>query len=260
MRIAFFGASDLGFDCCKSLIEQSYEIVGVYTIPEKFSIKYKNEEESSLVSNSLYKDFSSFESFGIPVTEIKNSKDIDESKIRKQNPDLIIVIGWYFNLPNSIINYPKLGTIGIHASLLPKYRGNAPLVWAMINGEKESGVTLFYFEKGIDKGDIIKQKSFSIGDDENISDILNKAKLASIEVLNESIPQIKEGTSNRIVQDESQASYYPRRTPDDGLIDWNMEPLMIKNFIRAQTKPYPGAFTIINNKKVIIWDADIIKI
>jgi methionyl-tRNA formyltransferase len=173
-------------------------------------------------------------------------------------PDLILAIGWYYMIPDQMMKLAGKGAIGIHGSLLPKYRGNAPFVWAMINGEKETGISLFYFEKGIDEGDIIAQKKIPIGEKETIRDILNKARGSSVEILLEYLPKIADGTAPRIPQDNSQATLFPKRTPDDGLIDWSWDAKRIHDFIRAQTKPYPGAFTYINNKKVIIWDAEIL--
>ena len=163
-------------------------------------------------------------------------------------------------IPDAILKLAKKGAMGIHGSLLPKYRGNAPFVWAMINGEKETGVSLFYFEKGIDEGDIVARKEFPIEENETIKDVLEKARTASVDILLEYLPMIANGTAPKIPQDHSQATIFPKRTPEDGLIDWSWNAKRIKDFIRAQTKPYPGAFTIINNKKIVLWDADIIEL
>jgi len=146
----------------------------------------------------------------------------------------------------------------MHASLLPKYRGGAPLVWAMINGEEKSGLTFFYLEDGVDNGDVISQKEISIEESDYISDLIDKTTAAALEIIDESIPSLAENRAPRIRQDESQATYVPQRKPEDGKIDWSWDARRIKNFIRAQSKPYPGAFTEINGKKVTIWNADII--
>ena len=162
-------------------------------------------------------------------------------------------------IPTKILAIPPLGCVGIHASLLPKYRGGAPLVWAMIHGERETGVTMFFFEKGMDSGDVIAQNRFRIEQEDTISDVLRKSKLASLSILTEFLPQIASGTAPRIPQDESQATYFPQRSPEDGRIDWSWSSEQIRNFIRAQTKPYPGAYTIVNDKKLIIWSADVVE-
>ncbi|MBL7920246.1 MAG: methionyl-tRNA formyltransferase [Bacteroidia bacterium] len=258
MRIVFFGASELGFDCCNMLVQEGHHVVGILTLPSSFNIKYKDEVQSKEVKNVLFKDFNYFkQEHNIPVESVTGKMSEYVERVERWNPELIIVIGWYFMIPQKIMNLPSKGVVAIHASLLPKYRGNAPLVWAMINGEKETGVSFFYISDGVDEGDIIKQEKFEITEDDTILNVLKKTSQASLKVLKECVPLLAAGTSKRIKQDHSQATLFPKRSPEDGLIDWSWSPNKIKNFIRAQTKPYPGAFTIINGKKITIWDASI---
>ncbi len=256
MGIVFFGASKLGFECCKALVELGLEINAIFSIPQDFSIKYKAEEEKSLVKNVLYEDFSFFnKKYGIPVKYIEGNSKEYQSYIEELQPDLIVVIGWYYSISKEILNLPKFGSIALHASLLPKYRGNAPLVWAMINGEKSTGVSLFYLEEGIDSGDIIEQKEFLIEESDTISEVLKKTEDISVRLVEEQIPKILLKKSKRTKQDHSQATYFPRREPKDGKIDWSWDSHKINLFIKAQTHPYPGAYTIINGKKVVFWSA-----
>ncbi|MEO6254699.1 MAG: methionyl-tRNA formyltransferase [Ferruginibacter sp.] len=258
MKILFFGASELGYDCCECLIENNTEIVGIFTIPQHYSIKFKDEKELIVLNNVNFKDFNELgKKYHIPVTTVEGKMTEHLQYIKDLKPDLILVIGWYYMIPESIMSIPPKGAIGIHASLLPKYRGNAPLVWAIINGEKETGISLFYFDKGVDTGDIIAQKKFVINDTDTIKEVLEKTKECSIQILIENIPLLQNNKAPRFVQDHTQATIFPKRTPKDGEIDWAMSPKQIKNFIRAQTKPYPGAFTYINEKKITIWDADV---
>lgn len=255
MKIAFFGASSLGYTCCKELLDAGHEIVVIFTIPKEFNISYSPGKP---VNNVLYRDFNILgDQYKIPVFEVnQNIKDyIENLEILK--PDFILAVGWYYMIPKKILNIACKGAAGIHASLLPKGRGNAPLVWALINGESVTGITFFYFSDGVDDGDIIGQREILINEDETIKTLLDKVETESKSLLLECIPLIAENKVKAWVQDDSAASYYPKRTPDDGLIDWNMSSEEISRFIRAQTKPYPGAFTIIENKKVIIWDATI---
>jgi methionyl-tRNA formyltransferase len=130
----------------------------------------------------------------------------------------------------------------------------------MINGESKTGVSLFYLEKGVDEGDIIAQQTFLIEPDDTISDVLIKAEKASINIIKEHVPRMLNGTSSRLPQNHQEATYFPRRTPKDGEIDWNLDDEKINCFIKAQTHPYPGAFTVIGNKKVIIWEATVTNI
>jgi methionyl-tRNA formyltransferase len=253
------GASDLGYDCCEAILAAGFNVCGIVTLPQSFDIKYKEEKDKVKVNNVLYRDLHILsEKYSLPIIEIQENISSYKDRIAEMAPDFILVIGWYYMIPGSIMSLATKGVAGIHGSLLPKYRGNAPFVWAMINGEKETGVTFFYFEKGTDEGDIIAQSAFAIGENDMIADVLAKAKQASIDILLQHLPLIANNTAARIPQPSEGATYFPKRTPADGLIDWSWDKQRIKNFIRAQSKPYPGAFTIIDNKKIIIWDADIL--
>jgi len=149
-----------------------------------------------------------------------------------------------------------LGAAGLHASLLPKYRGGAPLVWATINGEAETGVTFFHFADGVDDGDIIGQARFAIDPEDDISSLLAKASNASIGLLSEYVPLLGAGTAPRKVQDHTQATSVPQRKPQDGQINWHQLPArQAFDWVRAQTHPYPGAFTFLGEEKVTIWRA-----
>jgi methionyl-tRNA formyltransferase len=257
MRIVFFGASELGYDCCEALINAGHEIVGIFTIPQEFKISYSKDKP---VKNMLFKDFKALgEQWNIPVINVEGKMINYEIHLKALNPDFFLVIGWYYMIPKVLREIAPKGCAGIHASLLPKYRGGAPLVWAMINGEKTTGISFFYFSDGVDDGDIIAQVSFEIAEKDTIKDLLEKTKNASLQVVLDYIPQIAEGVAPKQPQ-EGEPTYFPQRKPEDGLIDWSWDSTQIKNFIKAQTRPYPGAFTIINGKKVVIWDADMIDI
>lgn len=143
-------------------------------------------------------------------------------------------------LPKSTRELTRYGAWGIHASLLPKYAGGAPLNWAIINGEKETGVTLFRMDDGVDDGDIISQKSFLIEFEDTINEIYQKATIASKEILNEVLLNIDNIKFKP--QDKRKIEIYPQRKPDDGEIDLSKTSIEIYNFIRAQSSPYPGAF------------------
>ncbi len=256
MRIVFMGATELGYDCCETLIKSGHNIVGIFTIPKEFNISYSPDKP---VTNVLFKDFTMLgKSNDIPVFEVNQNIKDHYRNFEALSPDFLLAIGWYYMIPAKMLNILSKGAAGIHASLLPKYRGNAPLVWAMINGENETGVSLFYFSSGVDDGDIIAQYKFPILQEDSISEVLLKAKTASVDILMEYVPKIANGNAPRTPQNHEEATIYPKRSPEDGLIDWSWDATRIKNFIRAQSKPYPGAFTIINEKKVTIWDATII--
>lgn len=258
MNIVFFGATELGYKCCRLIIESKLaNVCGIFTIPKEFTISYSEKP----VNNVNFADFHELgREFGIPVTDVAEKMGSYLENIKVLNPDLIVVIGWYYMIPDSIMKLAPNGCVGMHASLLPKYRGGAPLVWAIINGEDKTGLTFFYIAGGVDNGDIIAQHEIEIKGNETILDILEKVTLSALEITKEYIPLLADGTAPRIKQDESEATYVPQRKPEDGQIDWSWDARRVKNFIRAQTKPYPGAYTILNGKKITIWNADIIDI
>tara|TARA_R110001606_G_scaffold384411_1_gene547272 strand:+ start:4084 stop:4872 length:789 start_codon:yes stop_codon:yes gene_type:complete len=256
MKIIFFGCTKFSEELLKDLLKNKVEIIAIFTIPEYFIISY-NEEK---VKNSNFSDLKPIAlKENIPFYEVdsvvgKRTKDY-KNIIADLNPDIILVLGWYYMVPKSIRDISKYGSWGIHASLLPDYAGGAPLVWAIINGEEKAGVTLFRMENGVDDGDIIKQIEFPIKDSDTIKEVYEKATLASKKILNEVLTD--RDKIKFTPQDKSKIKIYPQRSPKDGLIDWSWETKKIKNFIRAQTKPYPGAYTIIEGNKVTIWDAEI---
>ena len=255
MRIAFLGASDFGFKCLEIITKiEGINICGVISNLRTFKISYNQ----SGVDNILYEDFESFCNINnIPFYRM--SENMREANLKKFlidcHPDLVVVIGWYHLIPKSLL--ANFTFVGIHASLLPDYSGGAPLVWAIINGEKKTGITLFYFDEGVDSGDIIGQEEITIEEDDTIKSLYLKVEISAKKMILDMLPKLAQGKAPRIKQDESKRRIFPQRRPEDGLIDWEWDAGRLKNFIRAQTRPYPGAWTIINQKKVIIWDADI---
>ena len=260
MNIVFLGCTNYSKRILEDIIViPNINIKAIFTIPQRFNISYSETD----VHNTNYADLSIIaKTLGVPCYEV-NSTDgkriTDYSKIIEDfKLDVILVMGWYYMVPSKIRSLAKYGAWGIHASLLPKYAGGAPLVWAIIEGEKISGVTLFQLSDGVDDGDILAQSSFSINDTDTINDVYEKAIVESRKILQKCLTGVSEITP--YAQDKSKIQIYPQRSPKDGKIDWSWDSVKIKNFIRAQTKPYPGAWTVINNKKIIIWSADIIEI
>lgn len=255
MRTIFFGASQLGYTVCRTILENRLaDVVAIFTIPKKFNISYA----PAGVTNYLYADYHQLGAeYSVPVIEVTDKMKNYQSQVESYRPDFLLAIGWYYMIPKQMRDIAPLGCAGIHGSLLPKYRGGAPLVWAMINGEKEAGVSFFYFADGVDDGDIIGQERFPIEQQDTIREVLHKATEGSLSLVRSYLPLIAKGAAPRLAQDHSQATHVPQRKPEDGFIDWSWDRERIRNFIRAQTKPYPGAFTVIDGKKITIWDADI---
>jgi methionyl-tRNA formyltransferase len=176
--------------------------------------------------------------------------------INEIKPDVILIMGWYYMVSKKIRDIAIYGTWGIHASMLPNYAGGAPLVWAIINGESETGVTLFKLEDGVDDGDIIEQEIIIIEDTDSIKEVYEKVTIVSKTILLNSLKNI-----SKIVfkpQDKSRIKVFPQRKPQDGELDLTKPARELYNFIRAQSSPYPGAFIKTSDgKKLIIEKARI---
>jgi methionyl-tRNA formyltransferase len=231
------------------------EIVGIFSIPKEFRISWAVKP----IKNVRFKSFEDLaQEHDVPLIYVtrKMSDPVYQEALRRLQPDILIVIGWYYMVPRALRELAPLGAVGVHASLLPKYRGGAPLVWAIINGETQTGVSFFHFADGVDDGDLIGQANFDIAFEDDISDVVFKASTASVQLVCDYVPLLGAGKAPRIPQDHSLATVMPQRKPEDGLIVWHSKSgLQVYNWIRAQTRPYPGAFTYLGQEKVTIWKA-----
>jgi UDP-4-amino-4-deoxy-L-arabinose formyltransferase/UDP-glucuronic acid dehydrogenase (UDP-4-keto-hexauronic acid decarboxylating) len=174
-------------------------------------------------------------------------------RIKKMNPDIIFSFYYRNMVKPAILDIPSHGCLNLHGSLLPKYRGRCPVNWVLVNGEKETGLTLHYMTPKPDDGDIVCQKKVKIADDDNAKTLFDKLTTLSVDMLDEILPRIKAGRAPREPQDHSQATYYGGRRPKDGEIDWSITSREIRNLVRAVTFPYPGAFSYIGDKKYMFW-------
>lgn len=178
-------------------------------------------------------------------------------------PDIILSVNYLFLIEEDLISYPTQCAVNVHGSLLPKYRGRTPHVWAIINNEKKTGITAHLITSECDKGAIIAQKEIPILDSDTGGSILNKYKEAYPVLIDEVIEKIISGNlaASLTKQDESKATYFPKRTPEDGEIDWNWQKERIYNWVRAMAPPeYPGAFFYDGGKKVIVKKAEFTEI
>lgn len=253
--IVFFGSTKLSEEILVFLIKKGITIKAIFSIPKEFKISYSEKK----VNNSNYADLSKYAvQLNIPYYEVESTEEKRITNyvqvLKELSPDVILALGWYYMVPKIIREIPVEGVWGIHASLLPNYAGGAPLVWAIINGETQTGVTLFRMDSGVDDGDIIYQRKLSIDKKDTIKTMIKKSAVASKAII------LKSLLADKIKykpQDKSKIIIYPQRSPKDGEIDWSWDSEKIENFVRAQTKPYPGAWTMIDNKKVIFWDISI---
>tara|TARA_B100001540_G_C15810329_1_gene644214 strand:- start:2619 stop:3587 length:969 start_codon:yes stop_codon:yes gene_type:complete len=252
MKIVFVSGVTAGVEWAETILKSNYKISAFFTYDE---LKKKN-----------YSDFGDFDSLGeeydIPQYKITgNINDLENIEIiKKIGPDLILVLGWSQLLKSDLIKIPKIGVFGSHPTLLPKYRGRAPIPWTIIKGLKKSGLTFFWITEGVDDGDILDQREFLISDDEDSTSLMKKIVSVGKIMLIENLEHIQNGIITRKKQNESDfVEEWPKRTPEDGKIDWSKSAKDIQTLIRATTHPYPGAYTIFKNKKIKIWKAEIEK-
>ena len=193
------------------------------------------------------------ERHGVPVRVAANRQD-SEAIVRDVAPDLVVVIGWYWLISEETLRIPRRGFAGVHASLLPRYRGNAPLVWTIINGDSEGGVTLFQFTPGMDDGPLWDQRAFPIPLDMDIAGALAVVEDLTVDMLRKNYRGMLDGSITPRPQ-IGEPTFCKLRRPRDGAIDWTWPAKRVYDFVRAQTRPYPGAFMLINDAEVRIWRA-----
>lgn len=253
MRIIFTGNQKIGHACLKHLIESNAHIVAVYAIPEGY---WKKISGSSHGTDWFVSVGKLAEQHSIPTyypEDINTPETVQQ--IKDLRPDVLFSVSWDQMIGEDILAVPPQGCINMHDSLLPKYRGHAPINWAIINGENETAYTMHYMVKKADAGDIISQKKVPIYFEDRAIDVYNRVVDAGIVMFKEMLPLIKQGNAPRIKQDIGKGCYGKRRKPEDGLIDWHKSAVELYNWIRALTKPYPGAFTFFKGQKLMIWKA-----
>ena len=233
MKLGVLASANLGFTVLK-LIRNLYKIIFVFT-----------DKNSVLISNYCkQEDISCF--IGNP----RNNKS--KFFIKDKNIDVLISINYLFLIEENMINHPKILAFNIHGSLLPKYRGRTPHVWAIINNEDVTGVTSHLIDEGCDTGDILFQSKLKIEPNDTGGSILKKFESIYLMVIDKTIEKIKNKNLNLIKQDNSRSTFFHARKPEDGKINWDWQKERIFNWVRALSYPYPGAFTFIGNKKIII--------
>jgi len=241
--ILVFAYHDVGYECLDALIQNDEYIVAVVT--------HKDNPDEEIWFRSVA---GLAKKYGIPVyaPESVNTPAWIE-QIRAWGPDLIFSFYYRNMIQEEILNIPRLGAFNMHGSLLPRYRGRVPINWAILNGEKQTGVTLHHMVKKADAGDIVDQESVAIGLEDTAQDVFGKCVKAARLVLERRLDELTGGTAPRRPQDESQATYFGGRKPEDGRIDWTKSAEAIYNLVRAVTQPYPGAFTAVGAKKLFVW-------
>lgn len=243
MKAIVFAYHDIGCAGLKALTEAGYDVQAVFTHTDDPG---ENNFFSSVARLGAELD--------LPVyapEDVNHPLWVD--RIRELQPDVIFSFYYRHMLSDEILSLAPLGGFNLHGSLLPRYRGRAPVNWALVNGETETGATLHKMVKRPDAGDIVGQQKVAIADNDTALTLHKKVLEAAQAVLKEQLPKLKNGTATFTKQDESQASYFGRRTAADGEILWHKSAKEIYNLVRAVTEPYPGAFSYLGQRKLIVW-------
>jgi methionyl-tRNA formyltransferase len=250
VKIVFIGSVLSSYRALQSIFkmrsEYATDIVGVFGLDETFSKKVSD----------YYPIHKYAEKIGIPSFTFRNINNEDTiKKIKKLNPDLIFVIGLSQIISKEILEIPQIGCIGFHPTPLPKMRGRAAIPWMILLGVRESAATLFFLDENVDSGDIIDQVKYVIEENDYAIDVYNKVCIALETLIERNFPLLINGKISRIPQNEKESTYLSKRVPSDGLINWNNSSDSILRLIRAVSKPYPGAYSFYEGRKVIIWKA-----
>lgn len=247
MRIVFMGTPDFAVPCLAVLIEQKHDIAAVVTQPDR------GVERGKKLPPSPVKKLA--EEAGIPVYQPEKIKAAEFVQIlRDLKPDVMIVVAFGQILSQEILDIPPFGCINVHASLLPKYRGAAPINWCIINGEQVTGVTTMFMDKGLDTGDMIIKEEIKIHENETAGELHDRLMMIGASVLSETMELLKNRTAPRIPQENGEATYAPIMNKSLGRIDWSKDANVIINLIRG-TYPWPGAFSTYNGKVFKIFSA-----
>ena len=250
MRIIFMGTPDFAVPVLQSLINSRHEVVAVVTQPDRPKGRGKNMQFSPVKECALAHNIPVMQPVNVSVPEV-----IDE--LRAYEPELIVVVAFGQFVTKKIREMPKYGCINVHASLLPKYRGAGPIQWAVINGEKESGVTTMYMCREIDKGDMLLKDTVMLDPKETGDSLHDKLSMMGGPHLLKTIDQLEDGSAVRIPQCEEESTYAPKLEKTMGNIDWTMDADRIERLVRGLNS-WPGTFTKIHGKTVKIWDCDVV--
>lgn len=242
MRIVFMGTPDFAVPTLEKIIEDGHEIVGVVTQPDKVKNRGMKLQFSPVKECAIKHNLSVFQ-----PEKIRENDDFFRI-YEELNPDVTVVVAFGQILPKRVLELPKYGCINVHGSLLPKYRGAAPIQWSVINGDKITGITTMYMDVGLDTGDMILKREVEIGEEETAGELYNRLSFVGADVLSETLELIQSGNVPREKQSE-EFSYAPMLTKELGRIDWNKSSSEIDSLVRG-VNPWPGAFSEINGKKL----------
>ena len=247
MRLVWVSFDVMGRDCLAAAAEAGAAVAAVVTLPGPIDPNRSGQCSFDELAADLGARL-------IETADVNSPETI--AAIREVDPDLIFVVGWSQLVMDEFIGLPRHGVFGMHPTLLPRHRGRAAIPWAILSGLAKTGVTLFQIADGTaDSGPIVGQVEVPIAPDETATTLYEKVTAAHLQLVRESVPRLLDGTAERMPQDTRRASAWPKRTPADGIIDWETRARYLHDWVRAQTRPYPGAFTYLGDEKLVVWRA-----
>lgn len=250
MRIVFMGTPDFSVPALKALVEAGHQVIAVVTQPDKPKGRGKEVQMTPVKIQAM--------EYGIPVYQPAKVREASFVEVLKGlEADVYVVIAFGQILPKAVLELPKYGCINIHASLLPKYRGAAPIQWCVIDGERETGITTMMMDVGLDTGDMLEKAIIPIEEKETGGSLHDKLSMAGGDLILSTLKKLEEGTLVRTPQTDEGTCYAKMLTKSLGDIDWNQGAVSIERLIRG-LNPWPSAYTMWNGKTIKIWAADVI--
>ena len=250
MRIVFMGTPDFSVPALKALVEAGHQVIAVVTQPDKPKGRGKEVQMTPVKIQAM--------EYGIPVYQPAKVREASFVEVLKGlEADVYVVIAFGQILPKAVLELPKYGCINIHASLLPKYRGAAPIQWCVIDGERETGITTMMMDVGLDTGDMLEKAVIPIEEKETGGSLHDKLSMAGGDLILSTLKKLEEGTLVRTPQTDEGTCYAKMLTKSLGDIDWNQDAVSIERLIRG-LNPWPSAYTMWNGKTIKIWAADVI--
>ena len=249
MKIVFMGTPDFARDSLKAVVEAGHEVALVVTNPDKPKGRGMKLIPSDVKKYAIEQNLEVVQ----PV-KVRNNPEFVE-QLKDINPDVICVVAYGKIIPKEILDIPRLGCINVHGSLLPKYRGAAPIQWAVLNGDKETGITTMFMDVGMDTGDMINKEVVQIGDDETTGELWDRLSITGAKLLVKTLKDLENGTYKREKQGDD-FTVAPMIKKEMAKIDWeNQTSSEIKNLVRG-LNPFMGAFSFLNDKKIKIWKVE----
>jgi methionyl-tRNA formyltransferase len=246
VRTVLVGNRELARQVLRHILERDWSVVG--------AVAAAGEAARQQARHSSFADLATEHDFELVETEDINDESTREA-LSALDPDICLCPGWHQIIEEAVLDIPTQGFIGFHSARLPEGRGGAPVNWSIIRGEEQVWLSMFYYTPGIDDGPVIDQRSIPIEERDDVDTVFDRLTIAACDILDANRPGLHDGPLETTEQSLDRATYRPRRHPQDGLVDWSRPASTLFDWVRAQTKPYPGAYTFCPGGKLVIWEA-----